>query len=859
MARTRPSFATDPALGSPIPWIRRRLRGREDSEHEQALIRVGFAGFIAIYILLLPADTPDRAAVVAGGLWVSLVSLVASLLLVAHIVARPDVNPVRRLAGMVIDTIGLNALLFLGGMATAPFYPLLLWVILGHGFRFGRLYLLAAAATSVLLFAGVISFNREWREHPALGVALMIGLFVLPGYFAVLLGKLRVAIQRAEEASQAKSRFLATMSHEFRTPLNAVIGMADLLEDTRLDTDQRDMAVTIGGAGRSLLALVNDLLDIAKIEARRFAIEAEPFDLHHQLAAVRALLFYQAAEKGLHLGLRFDAATPRHLVGGARTLHQILVNLVANAIRFTEEGEIVIRVRPVRLPDDGEAALRFEVQDSGVGIPEAAQARIFERFTQADESTTRLYGGTGLGLSIVRELVDLMGGGIGVTSAPGRGSCFWFELPFARDPAAAALAEERLEGLVLVVGEPAAAAELVRRIGRLGPDARAAGDVATAAGLLRAAPGRRAILVAGRLDGGWWEWLAERRAERDSLPIDVIAVAAEPHGAWPNTLVDLPADADDRLLATYLHVALVRQDGGPARCQGGPRAIRRTRRPARVLVAEDNRTNRKVISRILERAGHEVELVGSGDEVVERLEQPDVDLVLMDINMPGMSGIDAMKLLRFMHPVGELPPVVVLSADVTAETRDACREIGFSAYLAKPIDSGQLLDTIEQLTAPREGTAAVPADGAGSLDTVVPLEMALPHPAGDTGRPVLDLRKLESLKALDNGDGFVVGVIDDFLSDAEEIGREIEAAFLAGDSRRLRDRGHALRSSAAHLGARALVELCLGWRELGDESLVLRGNAETVRLHRELARLRAALLDFRRTMEPDAPADDGRL
>ncbi|MFO1068052.1 MAG: ATP-binding protein [Geminicoccaceae bacterium] len=820
------------AAGGLRARLRARLRGRPDSEHEQAIIRVGFAVFILVYVLLMPTD--ERAIGVA----ICLASLVASMGVVAHILWRPDVSIGRRYIGMLTDTIGLNGVMFVGGMAAAPFYPILLWVILGHGFRFGRAQLAAAAVVSLVLFLGVITQSPDWRHFPALDTALLIGLIALPAYFSTLLAKLQTAIDRAEEASQAKTRFLATMSHEFRTPLNAVIGMGELLEDTRLDHEQHDMVVTIRGAAAGLLGLVNDLLDIAKIEAGRYDVDEAPLDLFRSLQTVRALLVHEAAEHGLYLRLRIAPETPSCLIGSARILHQVLVNLVGNALRFTRDGGVTVAVRPLQ-SDEARSVLRLEVTDTGVGIPEHAVGAIFEPFDQGDRRIARQYGGTGLGLAIVRELVELAGGRIGVTSAVGRGTTFWFELPLRRDGAAAELP---LHGRAVVVGTAEAAQALLPALSQLGVETALAREPEAISSLLSPARGRVVLVVASPPGGRQEAAIADLLASRPGAEtVDVITVGLDAPLQHLASLADLPAEPPAELLANCLRAALVEQAPLPAGQRRRQRAPLQAARPARILVAEDNPTNRRVIGRILERAGHKVTMVDDGMQAVEQLETGAFDIVLMDLNMPELGGVEAMKLLRFEHAAHELPPIVVLSADATAESREACSAAGFSGYLTKPVDSELVLRTIDELTAPAREP---PADGA----------TILPYPRPPAARPVLDAAKLRSLAELDPDDGFVAEVIDEFLEDAAGIVHRIEAAATAGRSREFKDEAHALRSSAAHLGAMALFELCLSWRDLGDEALAARGKAEVARLRIEFDKLRQALLDHKRGLGNPANA-----
>ncbi|MEK0082209.1 ATP-binding protein [Benzoatithermus flavus] len=833
--------------GLKIRWqrTRERLRAAGNSEHEQALIRIGVIVGMYGFVLLMPHDPLEHQRVLRGSTLVFALGLTSSLAVLAHTLIRPAPLPWRRFVAILIDTFGVNGALFVGGSAASAFYPLLLWVILGHGFRYGRIYLIAAAGTSLVLFGGVIALSAEWRANPVLAGALIASLVVLPAYFAVLLRKLTDAIGRAEEASRAKSHFLATMSHELRTPLNAIIGMGELLAGTRLDLEQRDMTATIRTAAVSLLGLVDEVLDLARLEARRYTVEAEPFDLHDGLARVRLMLRHVATRKGLHLRLRLAPLTPYRLEGSARALHHVLINLVGNAIKFTEKGGVRLAVEPVAW-SEREVRLRFSVTDTGPGLSPEAQNRVFERFARGADAMRKGIVGTGLGLSIARELVELMGGTIGVESAPGRGSTFWFELPLGLAAAPAGAPDERLEGCVVVIGGRDAATALAERTARFGCRTRCVATTEAAVELLAHEADPVVVLVGERAPAVDLDGLAAALSGISSLePVELITVGLRRETAA--SVVDLAADAPDAALFAALRAALRRPlltgDLPGAAAAGEPR------RSLAILVAEDNRTNQKVVGRMLERAGHRVTVVGSGEEVLEALAHPGFDLVLLDINMPGMTGIEAVKLLRFTHDPRELPPIVALSADATPKTQEACRAVGFSAYLTKPIDTGLLLRTLDELTGSGAGDRSAsgstpPSEASGPAD----IPETASEPASGAA-PALDPAKIASLVQLDRGDGFFAGLVDDFLAEAAGILAELEQAAERGDARTFRDQAHALRSSAAHVGAMAVFALCLGWRELDDHALMMRAGAELAALRHEFVRAREALLAAKRRHE----------
>jgi len=814
--------------------LRERLRHRPDSEHEQILVRVAI-GILIVAGLTVFAARDQPPSQIGPLLLIASSYLVAGVLLLAHILLDPARRPVRRYVGMAVDLIALTMVLLIGQATAAVFYPFYLWITFGMGFRYGRRYLVVSAVVSLLSFALVITVTEYWRAQPALATGLWLALLLLPAYASSLLAKLTDALARAEAASRAKSRFLATMSHELRTPLHAIIGMADLLRASPLRSEQQDMVRTVRGAGQTLLEMIGDLLDIAKIESGPMTVEPTPFDLHELLATVRSLLYHQAHAKGLELHLVVDPAVPHRLHGAARSLQQILVNLVANAVKFTDAGNVAIKVAAEAVEPD-KVMLHIEVQDTGIGIPLRAQEHIFDRFAQADDSATRRHGGTGLGLAIARQLANLMGGFLVVSSAPGVGSCFTFRGPVCR----AGELEQRLAGRLIVVGDPADTLDYVERVVAWGAEAMRAANLDQATAMAARAGRPPALLVVESRDCPLdLRALAEGSAALGTEPLNVVLVGARERVDHGPCLAVLAPDADETLLFRALHAALAQPDSPSST----PSWVidRRQWQPLRVLVAEDNRINQQVIERMLRTAGHTVTLVGNGEQALDALESDTFDVVLMDVNMPVMDGLDAVKLHRFATGGRDPTPFVALTADATDETRRQCEDAGIAAFVTKPVDMEELLALIDRLARPKPSVAST-----------LPARREWAPGAAQT-KPVLDPAHLNRLRQLDDQDDFLHGLIRDFIVDAEQLVDEIEAAAVDRDAATFRDRAHALRSSAAHIGATAVFELCLEWRGIGPEDLAAEGADYAMLLKSEFERLRLALTT-ELTAQPDGRA-----
>jgi two-component system, sensor histidine kinase RpfC len=404
------------------------IRGAPRPEFEQALLRVVVSTLIVTYMMWYLSHehpvTPHDSNVLGA---VILFFAVAALIAI-RIIVCPSPSIVRRVIGMLVDNAATTYSMILMGEGGALIIGVYLFVALGNGFRFGRVYLHASQAMACFGFGLVLTVSPFWSQHTAIGLGFLITLAVVPLYAGVLAERINEARKRADEANQAKGRFLANVSHEMRTPLNGVIAMADLLRETELSGSQNEIVETLSTSAQLLLAQIEDVLDISKIEAGRVAIECRPFDLSELLTSTIRVVMPQARYKGLALLFEFPPEIPKFFRGDAHHLRQVLLNLLANAVKFTESGQILLQTQIVEARNS-QFLVRFEVRDTGIGIPQDKQGLIFEAFAQADDSITRTYGGTGLGTTIAKQLVSLMSGEIGVQSEVGAGSTFWFEIP----------------------------------------------------------------------------------------------------------------------------------------------------------------------------------------------------------------------------------------------------------------------------------------------------------------------------------------------------------------------------------------------------------------------------------------------
>ncbi len=681
---------------------------KQGKEFYSAMVRLSLGLFLSLYIWLgIYRGEFDISHITFVNFAIFFFSI--TILLALDLFRNPE-SHLRRYLTLFFDVSCTSYAAMLTGGVGSEFILIYIWLYIAYGTRYGLSYLLTAVIVVMLEYNIVLFLDNDWSESLLSSAAQIFVLVTMPLYLYSMITQLHKAKKAAELATHAKSNFLATMSHEIRTPMSGIIGTAHLLQNTQQNKEQQEYTRALLDASKSLHALIDDILDFSKIEANKLELSHSSFDLHQTINEVLAVLSPNAEYHNLDFIVYIDPELPAYVVGDSQRIRQILFNLLGNAIKFTEKGEVSLKVSRIsEQSSEQQVNLRFDIIDTGIGISEELQKKIFDSFTQAESSSPHRFGGTGLGTTISKQLVEFMGGEIGLHSELAKGSHFWFtlSLPVKEFGNIQERYKQRLQGKnadIMIVNN--SNYEVIRQYCEyFGLNiTRYHSDQDLLKGMEQSKQQHRncdlvilsddanhklPIKLASQISR--IECLSGAKAKKVFLGyLGQRARAQELGNDYFDAYVTKPINFE-RLGDTLIEllspeISLISKDK-----LNKPMDI-----SLNILIAEDEDINAMVLSSFLQDAGHQVTRVENGAQAVDALNKNHFDLVFMDMRMPQMNGLEATRLWRQQEPEGQHIPIIALTANATIDDRKACMEIGMDDFITKPISPEQLLDIIRK-------------------------------------------------------------------------------------------------------------------------------------------------------------------